>query len=369
MKDRLSFWRWPQVPGWVDNTDVKTMPKRRPGYRWLVIGGTLSIVFVALVIILADRKELFRMMSRTQWDIIPWAVLIGLVSYLSLSGSFLVIYRIFKVDMPSRDLLEIGFVSVAISNVTFFGGAPEYLLRVLLMKPRGLSASVILGASALHSYVKDGLYIIGAPIGVAYMLAEGIVKPSSGLVGGTAVFTILILLISLAVFLRPVRRGVLNALGGVWHFVMRRQAGDFFHRLDEAMEEGLAGVKSNRSMSLLLLVLIAFDWAAVIASLHFCFQAVGLSLDPLMLALGYVTARAAGAASFLPGGAGVQEASMAAILTVLGQPFVPALLGAVLFRMVYYFLPFGISLVFYRSLLNKAVRSLESETPPEGTGA
>jgi uncharacterized protein (TIRG00374 family) len=334
------------------------MPKGRPGYRWLIIGGTLSILFVALVIIFAGRKELFRMMGRTQWDIVPLALLLGLISYLSLSGSFLVIYRIFNIGMPSRDLMEIGFVSVAVSNVTFFGGAPEYLLRVLLMKPRGLPASVILGASALHSYVKDGLYIIGAPIGVVYMLATGLVTPNSGVVGGTAVFTAGIVLISLGIFLRRVRRPVLRALNAVWRFLTRHEARGFFDRFDEALEAGLAGLKRRRSLSLVLIVLVACDWAAVMACLHFCFQAAGLSLDPGITVLGYVTARAAGAASFLPGGAGVQEASMAAILTVLGQAFVPALLGAVMFRLVYYFLPFGISLFFYRRLLHKAVRSL-----------
>jgi uncharacterized protein (TIRG00374 family) len=344
----------------VDNTYRRSMPKNRPGYRWLVIGGTLSIALIALVIIFADRKELLRMVSRTQWDIVPWALLLGLISYLSLSGSFLVVYRIFKVDMPSRDLMEVGFVSVAVSNVTFFGGAPEYLLRVLLMKPRGLPASVILGASAMHSYVKDGLYIIGAPVGVAYMLTTGLIKPSSGLVGGTAVFAVFVVLISLAIFLRPIRRGVMSVLNAVWLFLTRHRASGFFNRLDEAMEDGLAGLKRSRSMSLVLLVLIACDWVAVMASLHFCYQAVGLFINPTLLVLGYVTARAAGAASFLPGGAGVQEASMAAILSVLGQPFVLALLGAILFRLVYYFLPFGISLIFYRSLLHKAVGTLES---------
>jgi uncharacterized protein (TIRG00374 family) len=344
------------------------MPNRRPGYRWLVIGGTLSIAFVALVIIFADRHELLSIADQTQWDIVPWALLLGLISYLALSGSFLVVYRVFKVDMPARDLIEIGFVSVAVSNVTFFGGAPEYLLRVLLMNPRGLPASVVLGASALHSYIKDGVYIIGAPIGVVYMLAAGIIKPSSSLVGATVVFTCVIVLISLGIFLRSVRRFVLRILHAVWVYLTRREASGFFSGFDEALQEGLAGLKKNWSLTPVLLALIVLDWAAVLASLHFCFQAVGLFINPPLLVLGYVTARAAGAASFLPGGAGVQEASMAAVMSVLGQPFVPALLGAILFRLVYYFLPFAFTLVFYRRLIKKAVKSLESELPFQRAG-
>jgi uncharacterized membrane protein YbhN (UPF0104 family) len=54
----------------------------------------------------------------------------------------------------------------------------------------------------------------------------------------------------------------------------------------------------------------------------------------------------------VPGGFGVQEASMAGIYALLGVSFEMAVLASILFRVVYDFTPFLISLFFYRHLLH-----------------
>jgi uncharacterized membrane protein YbhN (UPF0104 family) len=53
----------------------------------------------------------------------------------------------------------------------------------------------------------------------------------------------------------------------------------------------------------------------------------------------------------IPGGLGVQEGSMAAVYALLGVPFGQALLAAILFRAIYYFIPFLFSLGFYWRLM------------------
>jgi hypothetical protein len=62
----------------------------------------------------------------------------------------------------------------------------------------------------------------------------------------------------------------------------------------------------------------------------------------------------------IPGGLGVQEGSMAGIFALLGVSFDRAVLASVLFRVIYFFVPYLISLTLYRGLLRQA-----SEVIPE----
>ena len=55
----------------------------------------------------------------------------------------------------------------------------------------------------------------------------------------------------------------------------------------------------------------------------------------------------------IPGGLGVQEGSMAGIYALLGVPLNQAVLAAILFRVVYYFAPYLVSLAFYRRMLRR----------------
>jgi uncharacterized membrane protein YbhN (UPF0104 family) len=55
----------------------------------------------------------------------------------------------------------------------------------------------------------------------------------------------------------------------------------------------------------------------------------------------------------IPGGLGVQEASLAGIYALLGIPFAQAVLVSILFRVVYDFIPFLLSLGLYRRLIRR----------------
>jgi uncharacterized protein (TIRG00374 family) len=333
----------------------------RPGYRRLIISAVIAFIIIALLIILADRKEIGALAGQADWSIVPLAAFFSLLSYLSLSSSFTLIYRIFARTMPVADLLQIGFVSVAISNMVFFGGLPEYTLRVLLMKPRGMTAGEVIVPSILHSYIKDGIYTIGAPIAVFFMLAERLLPSRAATAITLAVFilTFILLLISLAVFYRPVRTRVLTIAGRIWHFFTNRDDRPFFESLDSTGSQALKILRQRPSLILIILALVIADWAAVLVSLYFCFRVVGLAIGPEVLILGYIIGRTAGAISFAPGGAGVQEASMAGLYSLLGEPFAQALIATVVFRLVYYFIPFGVSLFFYRRLVQRALQALE----------
>jgi len=51
----------------------------------------------------------------------------------------------------------------------------------------------------------------------------------------------------------------------------------------------------------------------------------------------------------------VQEGSMAGVYHLLGVPLEQAVLVSFLFRLVYYMIPFGVSLLFYRNILRERI--------------
>jgi len=70
---------------------------------------------------------------------------------------------------------------------------------------------------------------------------------------------------------------------------------------------------------------------------------------------GFAVGVAAGVMSMVPGGLGVQEGSMAGVYHLLGVPLEQGVLVSFLFRLVYYMVPFGVSLLFYRNVLRERV--------------
>ena len=102
-------------------------------------------------------------------------------------------------------------------------------------------------------------------------------------------------------------------------------------------------------------VLTVLDWVAVLFAFWLCLEAVGLSVGPRVLIAGFAIGMNVGVVSLVPGGLGVQEGSQAAVLALFGIPFGPALLASVLFRFVYFLVPFIVSLPLYYVILRPAV--------------
>ena len=79
-------------------------------------------------------------------------------------------------------------------------------------------------------------------------------------------------------------------------------------------------------------------------------------MDPGVVVTGFAVGVAAGVMSMVPGGLGVQEGSMAGAYHLLGVPLEQGVLVSFLFRLVYYMVPFGVSLLFYRNVLRERVK-------------
>ena len=137
----------------------------------------------------------------------------------------------------------------------------------------------------------------------------------------------------------------------VRRWVLGRDFGPSLQHLDETLGRGIAAVRAHPMALGLPLLFVLLDWAASVLVLAVCFEALGGRPHLGVLLTGFAIGVTVGFLSMLPGGMGAQEGSMTGIYVLLGVQLEQAVLAAVLFRVVYYIVPFVASLVLYSRLL------------------
>ena len=205
-------------------------------------------------------------------------------------------------------------------------------------------------------------------VGLISLLASHTVyggsKISLGFITGVLV---LLLVISTAILLiSRLRTWVLRTFNAVWHFVARRDLTPVLSDLDHALGHGVAALRAYKVTMALLVALMAATWAFAAAAVWFCLDAFGEPPGIGVLLSGFGISISAGNISMLPGGLGVQEATMAGAYSLLGISFSQGVLAAILFRVVYDFIPFFASLTLYRRLLREHRRANEPTDKDQG---
>ncbi len=326
--------------------------KPRLTVQRLAAVGVRLFVTAGIVLVALDWKEISSLLGRTSWPLLLPALLFTSTSYLCLSYGSAVIFRTFGLALTLGELLRIGFVANAVAFLLNVGGLTGVSLQFALMKNRGLPTEDILAAAFFQLYFSGLMLMVLLPAGLFSLLVNG---PSTG---GTAVavaggvLSALLAAATVLVFSRRFRSGLFRLAGSAVYFVTRRQIGPPLERMDATMDRGVTLMRKHPRVLWTLLGLSVGDWASTVTALWFCFLALGQILSPGQLLTGFSLGVAAGFVSFIPGGLGVQEGSMAGIYALLGVPLTSAALAAVLFRVIYYFLPFLVSLGFYRRLLS-----------------
>lgn len=320
--------------------------------RLLVIAIVL-LALLGVIVVALDWGQVRQVLGQADWKLVPVALLFTGVSYGCLSYSFAITSRIFGVRMGRRDLFEVGFVSYALNHLVASGGTAGYSLRILLIKRRGLPVREVLAASLFHSTLNNLLLFILVPVGFVYLLTNRSLSGSTAVSVGVvaSLLFLLIFLVAAVFFVRVFRAAVLGMVGTTWRKVMHRNIEHQLKDLDSTLSRGIVAFRDRPAILVSLLVLVVADWACSVAALGFCFDALGSPVGPGVLLTGFSIGVVVGLLSMVPGGLGVQEGSMAAVYALLGVPFEQAVLAAILFRAVYYLIPFIISLGFYWRLL------------------
>jgi uncharacterized protein (TIRG00374 family) len=171
----------------------------------------------------------------------------------------------------------------------------------------------------------------------------------------TLAMTIVAVLATWLIFVPERRSRVMRILARLGRSLLQRDFGETLQPFDATLGRGVTAMLRKPFTLALALSLTWIDWFASIGVLWLCFDALGEPARVGVILTGYVIGVMAGVLSMIPGGLGVQEGSMAGIFVLLGASFQQSLLASILFRGVFFLLPYGISLVFYGRLLRQKI--------------
>jgi uncharacterized protein (TIRG00374 family) len=328
-------------------------PRSPQSYSRLTIVSIFLLVAVGAVIVLLDRKQVVHLLDTSNWSFLVGALTLTAISYIAGSAGFVVIMRVFGNRIKTPHLLNIGLASMVLQNLI---GQPAGLsLRILLLGKHRVKNHQTVAASLLLSYFKNLSYFSLIPISLIYIVFSHPL-PAFGITTVLLVIFILIAMLLVATgiaFNSRLRVFMLRGIGNVWHLVSRRDIQKTLEQFNDAVTLGVDDLKKRRRNRVPLAVSIAVDVAASIAALWFCFAALGIPVQIGVLLTGFNFGITLTVISFIPGDMGVQEATMAGVFALFGVPFSSGVIAAILFRIVYYFIPFVISLAFYWSLLRE----------------
>jgi glycosyltransferase 2 family protein len=312
----------------------------------------LFVIAGALIIVL-DWKEMRQVIGQANWLLLALSFLFTGLSYYCLSLSLAIVFRVFDIKQDFNYLMRVGFVSNVASYLINIGGATGVSLQYVLLKRRGLATEDVLAPSLFQLYFSGLILIVLLPASLVYILFSHQLSPGAaiGISIATGILVLLLIVASIVVFSSRARAKLLRNLGRIVHFIIRRKIDNALSDFDNAMTRGVTIIRHRPRVLWILLLIAVGDWVGTIATLWFCFAALGNFLGVGTLITGFSLSITLGFISMVPGGLGIQDGSMVGIYTLLGIPVRIAFLAAILFRIVYYFVPFLISLGFYHGLL------------------
>jgi uncharacterized protein (TIRG00374 family) len=325
----------------------------KPINRRLALAIILVIVVFGAVVVALDWKNVQRVIGNADWILTLPALAFTALSYSCISYTFVLVNRAFGIRVSRRDLFEISLVTIIINHLLTTGGAAGYGMRLLMLRQRGAKVKNITAATLFHIYL-DGLGMLALlPMGLAYLLLKHPFtrQESIGVGVVTGILGATFFLATLLVLVASLRRWVLQLASRVVHGVLHRDITSSVAEFDESMTQGVLAIRQRPLLAVGLILITVLDWTASMTALWFCFDALGNPLGVEVLIAGFSIGLTAGALSMVPGGLGVQEGSMAGVYALLGTPFRQAILAAILFRIVYYLVPYVVSLAFYGRLL------------------
>ena len=316
------------------------------------------VALVGAILVAVDLPEFARLLRRADWARLLPALVLTAVSYTCASAALVALFGPMGVSVPRGPMMRIALLSIAVNNVVSFGGVAGYSLRAALSRPHGVATGRSLAISLTHAYLNNLFMFVLLAVGVLVLLGDPTTDGAwrQTLTGIVVLVVAFLVLSTAALFSRVARRVILRGIARLAGALPERWRPPLMVALDELDQAlGRAAVALGRSPRAMVwpLVFLGIHWCAMVGAFWCCLRAFAAPVDAAVVVGGFSLSVVAGFASLLPGGLGVQDASLTAVLTLQGVPVEDAVLGALLFRFVYYVTPFLVTLPVYASFLRR----------------
>lgn len=324
----------------------------RPRHTTFLLFAVMIGVVTAGMLGLPDIRGV---LADTKWPLAAGGVLVTVVAYAAIGHRFTVLGRLAGIESPGIVTGPVGFVSTTLGRVVAGGGLAGNLLSVGVLRRHGVPPGETLAVSLLHTYLNYVLVVAVFLAGLGLVMATSRVVGgyATGFMAGGSLVMLLVASISVILFIRPARQKAFAVTASLIQRITGTDLGEHGVRFNIATNRAVSFRRLNRSSVALVALLIVVEALAALTVLWLSSAALDSAVSPVVLVAGFGIGTAAAVASMLPGGLGVQEGTMTGVFTLLGVDVDHAVAIAVLFRVLYFFVPFAVSLVLYKWLLSR----------------
>jgi uncharacterized protein (TIRG00374 family) len=335
-------------------TPLTKKPRAFPRVSMRIVRYLLSLILLGLAVHLilpklATIEQSLQIIRRMAL----WAVVLAIVAqFLSYLGSGYLLCSLVAVVGQRLSVLRGTLIFTAASSVGLAGGGPvgNVTATYRWLRGSGVSAEGALLAGWLPTLFYDAMLVLVGIFGLLHLL---IVHELTVLQATGFALTLLVLCAIAGVVLWGVyHRARLTALAvkvaGRWAALRRRpydpaKTRDATERLFRAWDALRVG--GWRGPALGAMLNMVFD----MLTLYFLFIAAGHAVSLGILLAGYGLPLLLGKVSFLPGGVGIVEATMAVLYNGLGVPDGVTVVVIIVYRFLSFWLPLlvGFPLILY----------------------
>ncbi len=301
----------------------------------------------------------FRELKKILWDIHFLPVFEAFISALAvycMEGILLSLaLGILGEKLKPLNALHSSFIINTLGYTVSFGGITPFATQMYVLDYQGISFEKAALSRAFQVFFFNVLFIVLLVVGYVLVLFQSRSLDINLTAITTAVvfFFVLILLLYLELFWRSFReKGIrfffrsFNRILKVFKKKPPIEQDQVMEFIDEFINK-LAGLQKMPGRFLILVTVTAVDWAFWLLVMFFSFKAVHYSISVGMLVTGFSIGQIAALVSMLPGGIGMLEGSMSLTYAALGVSLHTALAAVLLYRMVFYIVPFLLSLPLY----------------------
>ena len=234
--------------------------------------------------------------------------------------------RRLKVDLPPARLVRYSWVANTMNNLIGLSGLAGSGIRILLLTRDGVATRL----ASLYS----GVIMLAVPVGLSVLVLAALALGETDLAPSSlprwAVNTVLIVYAAyLPVFL------AVAASRAILHRVLSGE------------------IRLGWGGGLTLVGISVLDWLLAVLVAWGCLAAAGAPTGPEIFLTAFTFAATLGIMSLIPGGIGVFDASLLVMLTAAAVPAESAAAGLLIFRLVYYVVPWVIGLYLGSGLLGR----------------
>ncbi|HVN84941.1 MAG TPA: flippase-like domain-containing protein [Candidatus Binatia bacterium] len=325
---------------------------------WLPLAIMLGVGALAAMFAFTDVREIGHVISQAD----PWLLAIPLActiaSYIVMALSYQGIAHAAGAVVPFREMLKITFVANTANYLVATGGLSGFALRLYFFTRRAIPSGTAVVISLAQGYITNVTLLAFVLFGFGYLVTFhnlsgwALVATSIllALFSATAVVTLLLL------GHRRLRRRTLFILANTTHWLLhhlmpRRKPGRMrIWRFQRNLNRGIEFMLARKTHMVMPTLYIFVDWIVTLAILDGAFVALRYNIPFNFVVVGFAIGVTLSLISFIPGGLGIMEGSMAAVFASLGVPFETAVVAVLIFRVAYYVLPLVISLFFFHGM-------------------